>query len=1231
MKFRFIFLTFLMGLAAKHDCFGQTFQNPTAWGAHGLTVVRQGTGAVELNHTVGEFTLESILVGQESLSQVLLPGHFMHQNPGLPDLPGRSYFVAMPSGATPLLRILEYRSDTLENIAVVPAPILPADNSDDPPVYKKDPQVYQSNAFFPGSPVMITRNTRIRGTDVAQVGLTPFSYNPVTRQLVVYYDMKFVIEFQNSSGVFGDERYRSRFWDPILRDFIINHESLPAKAHSGRRGQGARTLTGCEYLIISPDGAVFQQWADSIKLFRSEQGILTQVVTLAEVGGNTAAAIEAYIDNAYYNWDIPPDACLLLGDYGTDGQNSIISHVLNDHPGGYNPYISDNPYADVTGDLLPDIAFARITARNATELGIMVSKFLSYERNPPLSPDFYEYPITALGWQTTRWFQICSEAVGGFFKNELGKDPVRINEIYEGNPNVDPWSTASNTTTVLNYFGPSGQGYLPATPATLGNWTGGNAADINSAIESGAFLLQHRDHGYAQGWGEPVYNTSHIATLTNSMLTFVLSINCQTGKFNATSDCLAEKFHRHSHNGQGSGALGVIAPTEVSYSFVNDTYTWGFYDHLWPEFMPTFTTNPTSRGLLPCFGNVAGKYYLEQSTWPPVPNTYKIITYKLFHYHGDAFSTLYSEVPQSLQVSHGIAIQADAASFEVTADADAFISLSVSGEIIGTAEATGNPVLVDIAGPLQPGETMVVTITKKNHLRYRSVVSIIPADGPYVMLPAFPLVNDSLDNNNGLADHGESVWLALSLYNAGDAVASNVVASISATDDFITLVDSVQSYGNIQPGQTKTISNGFRFSLDGSIPDLRQIDFNLLITDGMNDWPGVFHITAHAPLLGIVKTTMDEISGNGNWNFEPGETASYHIHVTNSGTAMAAELEGVLSTAAPFLTILDPNQAFGSLNPGDTAVRTYTVVAGVAQPEQEWLTFHLQISDVMDYQALDSFDIMLGRIPALVLDLDPNNSSGPLILNAITANGLDADYATVLPANPDIYQSIFVCLGVYNVNHVLSAAEGQVLATYLQHGGNLYMEGGDTWVWDPKTDVHPMFRINGLHDGFGNLATVTGATGSYAEGLSYVYAGPNNFIDQLGALAPAFVTFSNSSPAYHVTVSHDAGSYRTIGSSFEFGGLTDGTHTKVEVARRFMDFFGIPVLVEWLGLTADWHSPANWSNGLVPDKNTIVAIPAGVTQPSQFSGGAAGCRAVLLESGGQLLLPPGTVMILQLP
>ena len=55
----------------------------------------------------------------------------------------------------------------------------------------------------------------------------------------------------------------------------------------------------------------------------------------------------------------------------------------------------------------------------------------------------------------------------------------------------------------------------------------------------------------------------------------------------------------------------------------------------------------------------------------------------------------------------------------------------------------------------------------------------------------------------------------------------------------------------------------------------------------------------------------------------------------------------------------------------------------------------------------------------------------------------------------------------------------------------------------------------------------------------------------------AMQIFMNSSPLYGCGVAYDAGGYKTIGTSFEFAGLTDGASpsTKIELAEAMMTFF----------------------------------------------------------------------------
>ena len=128
-------------------------------------------------------------------------------------------------------------------------------------------------------------------------------------------------------------------------------------------------------------------------------------------------------------------------------------------------------------------------------------------------------------------------------------------------------------------------------------------------------------------------------------------------------------------------------------------------------------------------------------------------------------------------------------SFTVTADDGSFIALTVNGEIIGTAEGTGSPVIITIT-PQLPPDVMVVTVTKQNYYRYSSNVHVIPPSGPYVGYNNHG-INDAAGNNNGLADFGENILLDMTLENLGSSPAYNVNATLICSDPYIFITDNI--------------------------------------------------------------------------------------------------------------------------------------------------------------------------------------------------------------------------------------------------------------------------------------------------------------------------------------------------------------------------------------------------------------------------------------------------------
>jgi hypothetical protein len=775
---------------------------------HGFRPISETPSGMEIVFSLKEMTIDNIELNGIPMHSISIPGVFLPNNEGAPNLPGMGRYIAIPQGAQARVTILSKQTEVYHDIDIVPAHNIPLETDTMPLRYKKDMAIYGRDAYYPDNPVILSKPMKIRGVDVVIVGITPFQYNPITKDLIVYKDLRMRVDFLGGNGHFGEDRLRSLYWEPILQGHLLNYKSLPTIGFN----TPCQQRDGYEYIIIVPDDSVFETWADTIKNWRKLQGISTEVFTLSQVGGNTVEAIESFIDSAYNNWSIPPVAVLLLSDHPYSGDDYGIPTTA----------IGDNKYADTDGDSLPDLNVARICAQNAVHLDIMINKFLSYERSPYTNAGFYDHALLSCAQQIERWFLLCSEIINGFLRNVFAKTPER----QYANPPPPPgglWSTAPNTDLVVAYFGESGLGYITDT-IPQGIPGGGSATGINNAINSGAFIVNYRGQGSIQGWGDPSYHISDLAGLNNNMYPFVFSIACVTGKFNSANQCFVEAFHRMNY-----GALGCIAPSEVGYSFVTDVYNWGLYDGLWPEFDPYYPFYDMIGywNLRPGFANVSAKYYLHTSPFPPLPYTYKVITYHLYHMHGDAFTTLYSEMPQNLTVAHPPTVIAGVTSFTVQADDSSIIALAFEGEIIGVAEGAGAPINIPIIPITTPG-FMKVTVTKANYYRYEADVPVVMT-GLWLTM-GLTIIDDSLGGNgDGIVNPGETIDYGVWIKNVGLETAYSVYGLLLESDPYVSLTIDSSWYGDI-PVDDSSLSNPFyNFSVTDNCPAGHVIDLMLMV------------------------------------------------------------------------------------------------------------------------------------------------------------------------------------------------------------------------------------------------------------------------------------------------------------------------------------------------------------------------------------------------------------------
>jgi hypothetical protein len=202
-------------------------------------------------------------------------------------------------------------------------------------------------------------------------------------------------------------------------------------------------------------------------------------------------------------------------------------------------------------------------------------------------------------------------------------------------------------------------------------------------------------------------------------------------------------------------------------------------------------------------------------------------------------------------------------------------------------------------------------------------------------------------------------------------------------------------------------------------------------------------------------------------------------------------------------------------------------------------------------------NVYSGLIPYVIIDADVTPITGAWLDTKFQSWGLTGVYTT----NPNvinadslaIYQSVWICLGIYANNYALTTDQATAIGTYLATGRNVYLEGGDCWGFDAsRTILCPLFGIdpNATVDGSADLFTVQGQANAQipqVSGNNWNYTGENNWIDRLGIYAspPNGGTVAgflwNPSVSYWTGAAYDQGTWKTVGLSHELAGDVAGT------------------------------------------------------------------------------------------
>lgn len=303
-----------------------------------------------------------------------------------------------------------------------------------------------------------------------------------------------------------------------------------------------------------------------------------------------------------------------------------------------------------------------------------------------------------------------------------------------------------------------------------------------------------------------------------------------------------------------------------------------------------------------------------------------------------------------------------------------------------------------------------------------------------------------------------------------------------------------------------------------------------------------------------------------NGHPDPGETVDLIATMKNFGSS-ATNVHIELEASDPYITIIDGSADLGDMAEGqvaDNSADPFSFEVAAHAPTGRIVQLSLEAT-FTGGETPSGLVVCIGRYDYLVWDPTGDHTSGPIIAAILDGLHYSGAYTESLPVDRlDDYASLWVSCGVYPGNHVVDSGglEGPAIVDYMANGGSVYLEGGDVWAYDSQYggfDFRPHFEIDATDDGSGDLSHVLGEMGTFTEGMDLLYVGENSYIDRLNPIGSGYALMQNSSPAYSCGIAADQGTYRTVGTSFELGGLQDGAEpsTKTALVREIIEFFEI--------------------------------------------------------------------------
>jgi len=201
----------------------------------------------------------------------------------------------------------------------------------------------------------------------------------------------------------------------------------------------------------------------------------------------------------------------------------------------------------------------------------------------------------------------------------------------------------------------------------------------------------------------------------------------------------------------------------------------------------------------------------------------------------------------------------------------------------------------------------------------------ISPNEPYLWITNTTLMDT---NGNGIAEPNETLDIRLTVSNWGNTSATNVVATISESDPWISITNNSANFGTIGGLGSAINTSGLVINVLSGYPDNYTATINTIITCNGYSFNRTFTIALRAPVLTFGTIVIQDPTGNNNGSLDPGETVTALMPLYNNGGAASIAGNSILSSATPGITINAPTTVnFSSIAAGGNINLSFSVTA----------------------------------------------------------------------------------------------------------------------------------------------------------------------------------------------------------------------------------------------------------------------------------------------------------------